>query len=129
MNNSQKLFNLAVSVAANSYSPYSKFAVGCGILADNGRFYAGCNVENVSFPVGTCAEEAAIAEMVADGGRKITEMLIYADAKQLISPCGACRQRIVEFADENTMIHLADAEGIKKTINALDLLPFVFKEF
>ncbi|MBE6452679.1 MAG: cytidine deaminase [Alphaproteobacteria bacterium] len=129
MNNSQKLLDMAMKVADNSYSPYSNFAVGCAIFADNRCFYSGCNVENVSFPVGTCAEEAAIAAMIADGGKKIVEILVYADAENLISPCGACRQRILEFADDNTMVYMANTKGIGKSVKAMELLPFVFKEF
>ena len=67
MNNQQKLLSLAQSAATHSYSPYSHFAVGAAILATDGKFYQGTNVENVSFPVGTCAEEAAIATIMANG--------------------------------------------------------------
>ena len=129
MNNTQKLLNLATKVAENAYAPYSKFHVGAAILADNGKMYAGCNVENVSFPVGICAEAGAIAAMVAGGGKKIAEILIFADSKQLISPCGACRQRILEFAMPQTIVHLANKEGVKQSINAAELLPYSFSEF
>ena len=129
MNNTQKLFNLAAEAARNAYAPYSKFPVGAALLADDGRFYAGCNVENISFPVGTCAEAGAIAAMIAGGGRKIEEMLIFADSSKLISPCGACRQRIAEFAAPQTTVHLADSSGIRKSCTVAELLPFSFSEF
>lgn len=129
MNNTQKLFNLALQTAQKAYNPYSKFAVGAVILADDGNFYVGCNVENISYPVGTCAETGAISAMIAGGGKKISEILIFADAKKLISPCGACRQRIVEFSDKNTLVHMADVDGIKRTVKAGELLPFGFEEF
>ena len=129
MNNTQKLLNLAVKAAENAYAPYSRFHVGAAILADDGKTYAGCNVENVSFPVGTCAEAGAIAAMVVGGGKKIAEILIFADSKQLISPCGACRQRILEFALPQTIVHLANKEGIKQSISAAELLPHSFSEF
>ncbi len=129
MNNTQKLFDLAAAAAANAYCPYSKFAVGAAILADDDNFYAGCNVENISYPVGTCAEAGAIAAMIAGGGKKIVEMLVYADSKQLISPCGACRQRIAEFADKNVIVHLANKDGIPKSTNVAELLPCSFSEF
>ncbi|MBQ9731515.1 MAG: cytidine deaminase [Alphaproteobacteria bacterium] len=129
MNNTQKLFKLATQAAQKAYCPYSKFAVGAAILADDGNFYVGCNVENISYPVGTCAEAGAIAAMIAGGGKIISEIVIFADAKTLVSPCGACRQRIVEFSDENTLVHMANIEGIKKTVKANQLLPFGFEEF
>ena len=129
MNNATKLFNLASSAAANAYAPYSQFKVGAAILSSSGNFYSGCNVENISYPVGTCAEAGAIAAMLNGGDNKIAEILIYADSKALISPCGACRQRIAEFASADTKIHLADKSGIKKTFTLEELLPNNFKEF
>ena len=129
MNNATKLFNLASSAAANAYAPYSKFCVGAAILSSSGNFYSGCNVENISYPVGTCAEAGAIAAMLNGGDNKIAEILIYADSKALISPCGACRQRIAEFASADTKIHLADKSGIQKTFTLEELLPHNFKEF
>ncbi len=129
MNNTQKLFDLAAEAARNAYAPYSKFRVGAALLADDGQFYAGCNVENISFPVGTCAETGAIAAMVAGGGKKIKEILIFADSPRLISPCGACRQRIAEFAEPQTTVYLADSSGIRKSYTVAELLPFSFSEF
>lgn len=129
MNNTQKLFDLAAEAARNAYAPYSKFRVGAALLADDGQFYAGCNVENISFPVGTCAEAGAIAAMVAGGGKKIKEILIFADSPRLISPCGACRQRIAEFAEPQTTVYLADSSGIRKSCTVAELLPFSFSEF
>ena len=129
MNNQSKLLTLAKQAADNAYAPYSKLKVGAAILSSDNKFYSGCNVENKSFPVGTCAEESAIAALICAGGHIIAEILIYADSKQLISPCGACRQRIAEFSDAATQIHLANACGIQKTLTVNDALPFAFKEF
>lgn len=129
MNNQQKLLSLARAAAANAYCPYSRFAVGAAIESDDGRFYAGCNVENISYPVGTCAEAGAIAAMIAGGSKKIAAILIYADSQSLISPCGACRQRIAEFGDKNTPVYLAGKDGIMSQSTAGELLPSGFKEF
>jgi cytidine deaminase len=128
MNKTQKLLDLAKSASQQAYAPYSNFYVGACVLSDSGKYYCGCNVENISYPLGTCAEAGAISAMVAGGDKKIKEILIYASSKELISPCGACRQRIAEFADKNTLIHLADAEGIKQTVTIDDLLPHSFKD-
>lgn len=127
MNNTQKLFNLAKLAAQNAYCPYSNFAVGAAILADNQQFYSGCNVENIAYPNGTCAETGVIAAMVNGGGKKIIEILIYANSKELISPCGACCQRIAEFSDSATKVHLANNQGIQKTILVSELLPLAFR--
>ena len=126
MNIKEKLFKEAKDASLKSYSPYSKFPVGVAIFADNGNIYKGCNVENISYPVGTCAESGAIAAMICDGGKKIIEMLVFAPSDKLISPCGACRQRIKEFADNQTIIHLADKNGIQKSFTIEELLPFSF---
>ncbi|MBE6459080.1 MAG: cytidine deaminase [Alphaproteobacteria bacterium] len=129
MNNQQKLLSMAQTAASNAYCPYSHFAVGAAIESEDGKFYAGCNVENVSYPVGTCAETGAISAMIAGGSKRISAILIYADSKTLISPCGACRQRIAEFSNKNTPIYLADKNGIISETTAGELLPAGFKEF
>lgn len=122
------LFEKALAARGNAYAPYSGFAVGAAVLGANGRVYAGCNVENVSYPCGTCAEAGAIAAMAADGERLIREIVIVAGGKSLVAPCGACLQRIFEFADEHTLIRLANLDGIKKSYKISQLLPVSFDE-
>ena len=129
MKNSLRLFDFAKKSMENAYAPYSKFKVGAAILADDNNIYSGTNVENISYPCGTCAEAGAIAAMINNGGRKITEILVIADSKELIAPCGNCLQKISEFAQPNTLIHLANLSGIQKTCPLSDLLPTAFKEF
>lgn len=127
MDIANKLFSAAKEASANAYAPYSDFKVGAAVFADDLQIYSGCNVENISFPCGTCAEAGAIAAMTAHGAKKILEILIIADSKDLITPCGACLQRIAEFSDSQTIIHLADFKGIKKSSSLGELLPFGFK--
>lgn len=122
------LFNQALNARQNAYAPYSHFAVGAAVLSANGKIYAGCNVENISYPCGTCAEAGAIAAMNADGGRLIKDIVVVADGDFLISPCGACLQRIFEFADAETTVHLADLTGIKQSLKITELLPVSFNE-
>ncbi|MBR2034216.1 MAG: cytidine deaminase [Alphaproteobacteria bacterium] len=129
MNNTQKLFSLASLAAKNAYAPYSEFAVGAAIYSNNNKFYSGCNVENISYPVGTCAEAGAIAAMVQDGEKIIKEILIFANSTKLITPCGACRQRIAEFSYPDTLVHLANLNGVQKTYTIAELLPNSFSEF
>ena len=129
MNNQAKLLTLAQQAATNAYAPYSKFRVGAAILSTSGSTYSGCNVENISYPVGTCAEQSAISGMITGGDTQIAEILIYADSQTVISPCGACRQRIAEFATPQTLIHLASSNGIQQTFTIAELLPHSFAEF
>ncbi len=129
MNNTDKLFKLAQEAASNAYAPYSKFKVGSAIQSTSERFYTGCNVENIAYPNGSCAETGAIASMIANGDKQISAILIYADSQTLITPCGACRQRVAEFANKNTVIYLANSQGIQKEYTIDELLPNNFKEF
>lgn len=126
MENKEKLFDLAKQCRENAYAPYSKFKVGAAILSNNGRFYTGCNVENASYPCGTCAEAGAISAMVASGESKIKEILIIADCT-LIVPCGNCLQKISEFSEADTLVHCADLSGIVKTFHLNELVFTAFK--
>ena len=92
------LFEAARQAQAKAYAPYSRFKVGAAVRGESGAIYAGCNVENAAYPVGTCAEAGALAAMVAAGERHVAEILILGDGADLVTPCGACRQRILEFA-------------------------------
>lgn len=124
----QKLFNLAKLAQQRAYAPYSDFKVGAAIYSNNQQFYSGCNVENISYPCGTCAEAGAISAMISGGDEKISAILIIANGSSLITPCGACLQRIKEFADDNVLIHLANLQGIAKTLTLKDLLPLAFDD-
>ena len=126
MNTFSKLFKLASQARNNAYAPYSKFAVGASILSTNGKYYTGCNVENISYPCGTCAEQGAISAMIAGGDTSIAEILILADTDELITPCGACRQRINEFSTSNTIITLANLNGKHQQYTISQLLPAQF---
>ena len=125
MDSISKLFDLAKQTRLNAYAPYSKFKVGAAILTSNGNFYTGCNVENASYPCGTCAEAGAIAAMIAGGDTKIAQILIMADT-ECILPCGNCLQKIAEFGHADTIIHSADTDKIVKTQKLCDILPQAF---
>ena len=93
-----RLFEAARQARGRAYAPYSGFRVGAAVLGADGAVFAGCNVENAAYPVGLCAEAGAIAAMVAAGERRLAEVLVLGDGGALTTPCGACRQRIREFA-------------------------------
>ncbi|WP_375465865.1 cytidine deaminase [uncultured Methylobacterium sp.] len=120
------LFDAAIAARARAYAPYSRFAVGAALRDEHGRVHAGCNVENAAYPVGTCAEAGAVAAMILAGGRRIRALLVLGDGAGPVTPCGACRQRIREFADGDTSIHAADSAGVNRSFTLDGLLPASF---
>ena len=120
------LFDAARKAQAQAYAPYSGFKVGAAVLGEGGAIYVGCNVENAAYPSGTCAEESAIAAMIAAGERRIAAVLMVGDGARLVTPCGACRQRIREFAAPDTPVHAAGPDGVRNTFALDDLLPCAF---
>lgn len=117
---------MAQSAQQHAHAPYSGFRVGAALLANDQQSYAGCNVENAAYPLGQCAEAGAISAMVLAGGTRINEVLIVSPNKNFCPPCGGCRQKIAEFADPHTLVHLATREGKIKTLTFMELLPFAF---
>jgi cytidine deaminase len=113
-------------VRENAYAPYSRFKVGAALRAASGAVYAGCNVENVAYPEGTCAEAGAIAAMIAAGDTRIAELLVIADSPDPVPPCGGCRQKIAEFADPSVTVTLCTTDGKSRATTVADLLPGVF---
>ena len=127
MPKSTELFEAARTAMRNAYAPYSKFPVGAAILADNGKIFAGANMENASYPEGWCAEVSAIAHMVMGGERGIKEVAVIAERMPRITPCGGCRQRLKEFGTADTLVHLCDATGVVETVKLGELLPKAFE--
>ncbi len=122
----EKLFERAREAMQKAYAPYSQFAVGAAVLGGGGGLYGGCNVENAAYPQGCCAETSAISAMVMDGERTIAEICVVGDGEALVTPCGGCRQRIREFAAENTPIHICGPDGWRQTVTLGELLPLSF---
>lgn len=120
------MLDLARAAMGRAYAPYSNFPVGAVVRGANGRLYAGCNVENAAYPQGCCAEASAISAMVADGERRIVEVAVIGGGDALVTPCGGCRQRIREFADDATPIHICGPEGLRRTVTLGELLPLSF---
>ena len=120
------LLSAATQVRENAYAPYSRFKVGAAIRASSGVIYSGCNVENVAYPEGTCAEAGAIAAMVAAGDTGIAEILVIADSPAPVPPCGGCRQKIAEFAGPEVQVILCTTDGQRRAVTVADLLPGVF---
>ena len=127
MTHKDALFETAREVREHAHAPYSGYFVGAALVTPDGTIHAGCNVENVAYPEGTCAEAGAIAAMVANGGsREISEVLVIAAGPEAVSPCGGCRQKLAEFGGPDVLIHLATLDGVKRTVSLGDLLPGAF---
>lgn len=122
----EALFSAAAAALENAYAPYSGFPVGAALRSASGTIYVGTNVENASYPVGTCAEAGAIAAMVVAGETQIVELLVIGEGEALVTPCGACRQRIREFAHGDVAIHIAAPSGVRATFTLEFLLPEAF---
>lgn len=123
---SHELYEAARDAMAKAYAPYSKFPVGAAIRADDGKIYAGANIENLSFPQGWCAEPTAIGAMIMGGARRIEEIAVIAEKLPLCTPCGGCRQKISEFASADARVYLCDDQGVQKTVTMAELLPYAF---
>lgn len=115
------LLDAARDVRERAYVPYSKFKVGAAVRGASGTIYRGCNVENVAYPEGTCAEAGAIAAMVAAGETQLVEVAVIADSPTPVPPCGGCRQKLAEFGQGEVPVTLATTDGaiFETTIEAL----------
>jgi cytidine deaminase len=120
------LLQSATDVRLRAYAPYSRFKVGAAIRAASGAVYVGCNVENVAYPEGTCAEAGAIAAMIAAGDTVIAEVWVIADSPEPVPPCGGCRQKIAEFAGQDVVVTLCTTDGKSKSVTVASLLPGLF---
>lgn len=116
----------ALAIRERAYAPYSRFQVGAVVRTPDGTLFAGCNVENIAFPEGTCAEAGAIAAMVAAGYREISEVYVVADAPQPVTPCGGCRQKLAEFGKGDVKVTMATVAGTELTLTIAELLPGAF---
>ncbi len=124
------LAKLAKQVRGKSYAPYSSFHVGAALITDKGEVFSGTNVETANYK-GLCAEASAIGAMVSSGkGRRIRDIAVIGPddgSDALCTPCGDCRQRIREFSDAKTRIHVLRADGrLAKSYTMNDLLPDSF---
>ncbi len=122
----QELIEAARQVRERAYAPYSGFPVGAALLGRSGRVYAGCNVENASYPLTTCAERTAVARAVAEGEREFAAIAVVTATGA--TPCGACRQILREFGgpEGELRVLVADLEGNVQTFTIQELLPAGF---
>ncbi|EMR64873.1 putative cytidine deaminase protein [Eutypa lata UCREL1] len=105
-----ELHERCVAAKSTAYCPYSRFRVGASIISVDGVYFNGANVENASYPVGTCAERVALGKAVTEGHRKIKAVAVATDISPPASPCGMCRQFIREFSSLKSPIIMFDKD-------------------
>jgi cytidine deaminase len=120
MKEQDKLVSLAAEARKKAHAPYSNFSVGAALLAKSGRVYTGCNVENASYGLSVCAERVAVFKAVSEGEREFEAIAVVSENG--ITPCGACRQVLIEFGDDIQVI-VADTAGHRRVFALADLLP------
>lgn len=120
------LLEAATKVRKQAYAPYSNFKVGAAIRTTAGTVFSGCNVENVAYPEGTCAEAGAIAAMVAAGETRLTEVYVIAGSPSPVPPCGGCRQKLAEFGAGTVPVTMATTSGEETETTIAALLPGAF---
>ncbi|WP_251125928.1 cytidine deaminase [Exiguobacterium sp. s22] len=122
----QELVHKAIEARNRAYTPYSKFKVGAVVIDAAGNEVLGCNVENASYGLSMCAERTAIFKAVSEGSDSIETVVVVGDTEGPISPCGACRQVIAEFAGEDFTLILANLNGDTKVMTKEEMLPYGF---
>ena len=123
-----ELIARALAARANAHAPYSGYAVGAAVRADDGSVYTGCNVENAAYPESICAEAGALAAMVVAGRTRLVAVAVCGGSPERPAlPCGGCRQKLSEFAAADAEVAVADGEGrgLRK-LRLAELLPFGF---
>lgn len=127
MTSSRAIFDRLKSLIDKAYAPYSNFQVAAAVVDERGEVHYGVNVENQSYPVGTCAEAAAIAALRLDGGSRVTKLYLLSKPNIGVVPCGACRQRVFEFSDPNTTVISFGPNGEESEVPFDKLFPSGFR--
>lgn len=122
----EALLDRARTAMRAAYAPYSGFPVGAALESEDGRVFVGCNVENASYPVGVCAERAALGSAVVSGARVFRRIAVATGGDRPASPCGMCRQALSEFGTDLEVISVSDA-GRRRSWTLEELLPSAFR--
>lgn len=123
----QTLIKEATDMLDKAYVPYSKFPVGAALSTKDGQIFTGCNIENASYPLTNCAERTAMFKAVSEGQRSFDYLVVTGNTEGPISPCGACRQVLVEFCEPDMPVLLTNKKGKVKETTVSELLPGAFQ--
>lgn len=125
--NIEEVMRLGKEMLEASYSPYSSFRVGAVAVSDDGELFAGCNVENASYSLVVCAEVCAVCKMVSSHRRKLKAMFVFSHSEEFVTPCGACRQTILEFSDnEDIPVFTVNTKHEIRRHQLSILIPYAF---
>ena len=123
-----ELIDLAIETSKKAYVPYSHFPIGAVLVANDGSIYTGVNIENASFSLTNCGERTAIFKAVSEGQRDFSELIVYGETERPISPCGACRQVMVEFFKPDLKVTLVAKDKTTVEMTVGELLPYSFTD-
>lgn len=123
-----ELIDLAIETSKQAYVPYSHFPIGAVLVANDGSIYTGVNIENASFSLTNCGERTAIFKAVSEGQRDFSELIVYGETERPISPCGACRQVMIEFFKPDLKVTLVAKDKTTVEMTVGELLPYSFTD-
>ncbi|MCB0743059.1 MAG: cytidine deaminase [Ignavibacteriae bacterium] len=123
-----ELIQIANKAKTRAYSPYSKFRVGAALITEQGDIYTGVNVENSSYGLTNCAERTAVFKAVSEGESKFKSIVITSDAEDFITPCGACRQVLMEICGKDLEVVMTNRDNEIRILKLEELLPFSFNK-
>jgi cytidine deaminase len=126
--NYSDLLQIANKVKSNSYSPYSKFRVGAVLVTKEGEMYTGVNVENSSYGLTNCAERTAVFKAVTEGEKEFKSIVLVSDAEDFITPCGACRQVLMEICGKDLEVVMSNINNEIRILKLEELLPLSFNK-
>ena len=123
----KELLALAQQARQFAHAPYSQFAVGAAVRGGSGRVYLGCNIENASYGATCCAERVAMFKAISEGERVLEEIAVVADTQGPCSPCGLCRQEMVELGPK-MKVWLGNLRGDVLETTVAELMPYSFDQ-
>ena len=127
MSAKKEWIEVAIDGMEKAYVPYSKFPVGAALITETGEIFQGCNIENASFGLTNCAERTAFFKAVSEGNVAFSHLVVAGATEDPISPCGACRQVMVEFCKPDMPVTLVNTKGDVKETTVSGLLPYSFE--
>lgn len=122
------LIDLSIEVSKKAYVPYSHFPIGAVLVAKDGQVFTGVNIENASFGLTNCGERTAIFKAVSEGVLDFAELIVYGETEKPVSPCGACRQVMAEFFDQDLKVTLVAKDKTTVEMTVGELLPYSFTD-